>query len=218
MVSKKKSSGKKASKKTSKTKKKSPKKKTVKRGGTTTKRSTSKKRGTTRVKYESTKEIKVDKVLVDNFIALQKVMVNLSSKFDDLSKQISKLLDLFEISAKALAQKDTKNEKEKRDSEKIIGKLDDISQHAGLIGKGLALIHDINKEEGKQGFQTIRKDFEKSQPRPMPSPPISGQQKRIPLRGPPQRGSQPRAQQKSPPQGMQGYQRSISSEIKEESA
>ena len=55
------------------------------------------------------KAIKPDKIqqaLIENFITLQKVMTNLSIKFDSLSDQISKLLDLFEISAKAMAEKD----------------------------------------------------------------------------------------------------------------
>ena len=50
-------------------------------------------------KVESPKnerDIQTEKILVENFVALQKVMVNLSIKFDNLSGQISKLLELFE--------------------------------------------------------------------------------------------------------------------------
>lgn len=115
-----------------------------KRGTTKTKKKVakSKKGGTTKIKYHSTKEIKVEKALVDNFIGLQKVMVNLSSKFDNLANQISKLLELFEISAKAMAAKDFGVEKENKETKKIMEKLDKISEHAGLIGKGLVLIHE----------------------------------------------------------------------------
>ena len=45
-----------------------------------------------------------NQILVENFVSLQKVMTNLSIKFDNLSMQISKLLELFEISAKTLAE------------------------------------------------------------------------------------------------------------------
>jgi len=60
-------------------------------------------------KVESPKnerDIQTEKILVENFVALQKVMVNLSIKFDNLSGQISKLLELFEISAKAFTEKE----------------------------------------------------------------------------------------------------------------
>ncbi|MEX0920323.1 MAG: hypothetical protein WDZ69_01940 [Candidatus Pacearchaeota archaeon] len=102
-------------------------------------------------KISHEKEKETDKALTDNFIALQKVMVNLSSKFDGLSTQISKLLELFEISAKSLAQKDFEKNKENKDSKEILEKLDNISQQAGLIGKGLVLIHEAS---GGRGFST----------------------------------------------------------------
>ena len=44
-------------------------------------------------------QINVEKAIVENFVSFQKVMANLSLRFDNLSSQISKLLDLFEISA-----------------------------------------------------------------------------------------------------------------------
>lgn len=183
----------KTSKKKSPVKKKkpAPKKKLKKKGA---KKTTSKRKGTTKVKYESVKEIKVDKVLLDNFVALQKVLVNLSSKFDDLSNQISKLLNLFEISAKSLVQKDTQTDKQDKETQKILERLDKVSEHAGLIGKGLALIHDINKEEGKPGLPTIKPQIKPFPPKPRPIPP------------------------RRPAQGMQGYQRSISHKVSGENA
>ncbi|KHO55254.1 MAG: hypothetical protein QT10_C0004G0041 [archaeon GW2011_AR19] len=45
---------------------------------------------------ESEQKKSVEKILVENFVSLQKVMTNLSVKFDELSSQISKLLELFE--------------------------------------------------------------------------------------------------------------------------
>ena len=108
----------------------------------------------TRVIHESTKEIKIDRALVENFIALQKVMVNLSARFDHLSGEIAKLLELFEISAKALARKDFEETgKSSKDTEKILEKLNNLSQQAGLIGKGLALIHETRTESNEQ-FQS----------------------------------------------------------------
>lgn len=41
-----------------------------------------------------------EEILIDNFIGLQKVMVNLSMKFENLSNNINKLLGVFEASAR----------------------------------------------------------------------------------------------------------------------
>ena len=71
---------------------------TKKKSHSTTKKKTSQKPSL------SSKEIKVEKILIENFVSLQKVMTNLSFKFDNLTNQISKLLELFEIYAKDLAK------------------------------------------------------------------------------------------------------------------
>ena len=154
-----------------------------KRGTRKTKRKVtkSKKGRTTKIKYHSTKEIKVEKVLVDNFIGLQKVMVNLSSKFDNLATQISKLLELFEISAKAMAAKDFGVEKENKETKKIMEKLDKISEHAGLIGKGLVLIHETGQGLSPSPFE----------PEIKRAPPIIRAPQRTPLMPRPQPGKTP---------------------------
>jgi len=102
----------------------------------------------TEVVYHSTKEIKVERALIENFIGLQKVMVGLSAKFDNLSSQISNLLQLFELSAKSLARKSV-DSPENLDAKRVMEKLDRLSAQAGLIGKGLALIHEVGTETGK---------------------------------------------------------------------
>src|SRR4030042_3860936 len=84
----------------------------------------------------------VENILVDNFVSLQKVLVNLSAKFEDLSSQISKLLDLFEISAKTLAEKDFDTEKNSRENSKILEKLDNVLEQNKTIARGLTLMHD----------------------------------------------------------------------------
>lgn len=154
-----------------KTSKKTAKKIGKKRKSTVkaVKKSTTKKGNkVTKVIHESTKEIKVEKALVDNFIALQKVMVNLSLKFDNLTTQISKLLELFDISAKALAKKEFETEKESRDTHMVMQRLDNIAQQAGLIGKGLALIHEVNTERSDETDKKIKEIQEpKMSPPPM---------------------------------------------------
>lgn len=87
-------------------------------------------------------DLRVEKVLVENFIALQQVMTNLSIKFDNLSEQISKLLQLFEISAKALAEKDFNTEKGSLNSEKIANQMGALLEQNKIIARGMTLIND----------------------------------------------------------------------------
>lgn len=87
-------------------------------------------------------DVRVEKVLVENFVALQQVMTDLSSKFNNLSEQISKLLQLFEISAKALAEKDFGLEKGNLNSEKIAKQMDTLLEQNKIIARGMTLIND----------------------------------------------------------------------------
>lgn len=86
-------------------------------------------------------EIKLERILIENFISLQRVMTNLAVKFDNLSSQISKLLELFEISAKTLAEKGSLTE-----DRKIMGKLDNLIEQNKVIARGVALIHEKESE------------------------------------------------------------------------
>jgi hypothetical protein len=88
-------------------------------------------------------ESNVERTLIENFVSLQKVMVNLSSKFDNLTNQISKLLGLFEVSAKALAEKDFEIESgNSQENSKILEKIDNIIDQNKIIARGLTLVHE----------------------------------------------------------------------------
>ncbi len=97
------------------------------------------------VEHESPKmssEFQIEKMLVQNFISLQKVMTNLSMRFEDLSSQISKLLGLFEISAKALAEKDFDiNAGNSESNKEIVSKIDNLLEQNKIIARGLTLMH-----------------------------------------------------------------------------
>lgn len=88
----------------------------------------------------------VDKVLIDNFIALQRVMTNLSLKFDELSSQISRLLKLFEISAKTLAKTDS-NQEEGKNNKEVIEKLNNLAEQNKTIARGLTLMHELDSQK-----------------------------------------------------------------------
>lgn len=118
---------------------------------------------------KSNKNISVDKILVENFVSLQKVMTNLASKFDNLSTQISKLLELFEISAKTLAEKDYAK---KDDNKKVVDRLDSLLEQNKVIARGLALLHEKEMPEEQEIVLMPQKI-------PQPTQPVAGQ---IPLR------------------------------------
>lgn len=142
-------------------------------------------------------EPKIEKVLVENFVSLQKVMTNLSVKFDNLTKQISKLLELFEISAKALAEKDFDLEKGGKDK-KIIEKIDNLLEQNKTIARGLTLMHEKTPEQKKFSY-----------------PPVQAPQQMQPSVQAPQQMQQPQIPR--PQVDMEGYQKSISSEGSPES-
>ena len=96
------------------------------------------------VKQAVPKEPRVDKILLENFVSLQRVMTNLSLKFDNLTTQISKLLELFEISAKAMAEKDFDLEKDNKD---VIEKLDNLADQNKTIARGISLMHERLPQE-----------------------------------------------------------------------
>lgn len=80
----------------------------------------------------------VEKMLIENFVSLQKVLTDLSIKLDNLSNNITSLLELFEISAKSLAEKDP----EKDDNKEIIKKMDTLLEQNKTIARGLTLMHE----------------------------------------------------------------------------
>jgi len=107
----------------------------------------------------------LDRLILENFITLQKVLTNLSVKFDKLSDDIGKMLNLFEISAKTFTEKHgpgiTKEEKE------FLTKLDRVLDQNKVIAKGLTLMEERIRD--RTSYQTnepvSREDIK---PRPLP--------------------------------------------------
>ena len=91
--------------------------------------------------------------LIDNFINLQKVMANLSVKFDELSLNISRLLQLFEISAKTFAEKYSAQEAAPSNliDAEYLKKLDTLLDQNKIISKGIMLIEE--KLRDKTGYE-----------------------------------------------------------------
>lgn len=161
-------------------------------------------------------DARTEKILIENFVALQRVMTHLSEKFDSLGTQISKMLNLFEISAKALAEKEFNTEKENKDVKKMVEKFDSLLEQNKTIAKGLILLHDEispskniqeEKEEEKEVIRTrtIQNQIPNTRPTQHPIPtPIQ----RKPLNLIPSRNTPIPSENY---QHLEKYQRSISS-------
>ncbi len=96
---------------------------------------------------KSLTKAELEKMLIDNFVSLQRVLTNLSIKFDALSDNMSKLLQLFELSAKSLAEKQGSEENfsSKMDSD-LMNKLEALLNQNKTIAKGLTLIEGQLRE------------------------------------------------------------------------
>jgi hypothetical protein len=113
----------------------------------------------------------IDNILVDNFVSLQKVMVNLSAKFGELTNQIYKLLELFEVSAKALAEKDFDMEKNNRENAKILEKIENVLEQNKTIARGLTLMHDkISEPSNAQTYYPSQLSMSRAAPAPQFKP------------------------------------------------
>ena len=93
----------------------------------------------------------VEKILIENFVSLQKVLTEVSVNFDKLTKQISQLLEIFEISAKNLAEKEFKEGNEDKDLKELMKKIDSLIDQNKLIARGVVMLHEKGLGEGATG-------------------------------------------------------------------
>lgn len=122
------------------------------------------------IKSKKYSKDELNQLLIDNFVSLQHTMTNLAEKFNNLSVQISKLLGLFEISAKTFVERSggvlTKEDKE------LLEKIDRLMDQNKTIAKALTLIEErVRGKDSNVGFDNVsQQNFknEQFQPRPLP--------------------------------------------------
>ncbi|MEM4605895.1 MAG: hypothetical protein QW103_02590 [Candidatus Pacearchaeota archaeon] len=109
---------------------------------------------------------KIEELLIENFVSLQKAMTKLSIKFEMLSDNISKLLEVLELSAKSYLEKE--NGEEKNELEKRINTL--IEQNKA-IAEGLLLIDDsLRKQHEKRDVEKNQQNNTQIQKKIIPKP------------------------------------------------
>ncbi|MBS3075092.1 hypothetical protein J4429_01395 [Candidatus Pacearchaeota archaeon] len=103
----------------------------------------------------------LQKALIENFISLQKVLTNLSVKFDELSSNISKLLQLFEISAKSFTEKYSSGDfgKQSQADQEFLKKLDSLLDQNKTISKAILLMEEkIRNRNNPQSIQPATRE------------------------------------------------------------
>jgi chromosome segregation ATPase len=99
------------------------------------------------IKKDEVIEEGINNKLIENFVSLQRIMTNLAVKLEDLSSQISKLLELFEISAKAIADKDFSLGDNNKINNQLSEKLDNLLEQNKIIAKGITLLHEKESQQ-----------------------------------------------------------------------
>lgn len=144
-------------------------------GKKTTKKKISKPKAKVSVKrnYSSSGEKKMtarerEELLIENFVGLQHAMTNMSIKFGALSDNISRLLQVFEESAKNFVSGG------KSDDSDMLKKIDSLLNQNKTIAKGLVLMEGKlrGRSEGEKSNQppapSRAVDMAPARPRPLP--------------------------------------------------
>lgn len=172
---------------------------------------------------------RAEKLLFENNVGLQKVVVILSQKVDALTSQMSHLLNLFEKTAETIAKGDL--EKESKTEQELLKKINVIESQGKLIARGVALIHgEIENPEtphthvypqSRPVMQNAPTPFQRTagtmQPKPLIQAPASTQPIKQAISGEPMSPPQPtiqaqpmaQAPAEQPPQANDQYQQSI---------
>ncbi|MFH0808166.1 MAG: hypothetical protein V1888_00945 [archaeon] len=106
-----------------------------------------------------------EELLIENFVGLQHAMTNMSIKFGSLSDNISKLLQIFEESAKNFVSGGKSDDKE------MLEKIDSLLNQNKTIAKGLVLMEGKlrgRSEEQSMVSEVTRNIDSSRRPQPLP--------------------------------------------------
>ena len=87
----------------------------------------------------------LDHEVLKNLVELQKVHINLAEKFDHLSKEISHLLALFELTARNFAKNVPQTAEYQKDKD-FLDKIDRLLEQNKVLAKGLSIMEDQIRE------------------------------------------------------------------------
>jgi lipid II:glycine glycyltransferase (peptidoglycan interpeptide bridge formation enzyme) len=90
---------------------------------------------------------RLNSILVENFVNLQKSMTNLAIKFDSMADQMTKLLSLFELSARSFTEKLNTTVPELEKDREFLDKLNKLLDQNKVIAKGLTMMEEKIREK-----------------------------------------------------------------------
>lgn len=79
-------------------------------------------------------------LVIENSIALQKVVTELASNMKKMSSDVSEMLELFKESAKSLSSEKVDDEIKKSDLDELKAKVDELVEQNKVIAKGILLL------------------------------------------------------------------------------
>jgi hypothetical protein len=117
-------------------------------------------------KKQALRKADLETALIDNFVNLQKVLTNLAIKFDELSTNTSKLLQLFEISARNFAEKCDSGQLNQNSGvdKDLADKINLLLDQNRVLAKGIMVIEDrIRTKNETQNSNLPTQTFPQSQ-------------------------------------------------------
>lgn len=115
------------------------------------------------VKSDKMSSKEMQQILIENFVGLQKAMTNLSIKFESLSEQMSRLLEVFELSAKNFS---TSNPAP--DTKDFEDKINAILDQNKTLARGLVLLEEKMKSSSSSFNEREEDERQDIKPRPLP--------------------------------------------------
>ncbi|MBX4212507.1 hypothetical protein KW787_03585 [Candidatus Pacearchaeota archaeon] len=106
--------------------------------------------------HEAVHGTPIEKALVENMVQLQKVHTDLAEKFDKLTKEISGLLSLFEMTARSFGDHPAIQASEK--DKAFLDKIDKLLDQNKLIAKGLTMMDERMRERIYGGGEQPRQE------------------------------------------------------------
>ena len=121
-----------------------------------------------------------EELLIENFVGLQHAMTNMSIKFGSLSDNISKLLQVFEESAKNFVSGG------RPDDEEMLKKIDSLLNQNKTIAKGLVLMEGKlrGRTESHAPAPSVPPRIERDVRPPVSPPPSSPSSAPLEFKGP----------------------------------
>ena len=94
------------------------------------------------VRERSSDEIKL---IIENSVALQKVVTDLALNLKKLSGDVSEMLELFKAATKTISEGKAEEAVKKSDIEELKAKVDELSDQNKVIAKGILLLESTLK-------------------------------------------------------------------------